>query len=141
VAAYRKFKSDVNNGAGAGIPLHRWAWASESCSCRSNAVKTRHPYVHEDDVRSPVPGEVDGAAAVLRLADNDQVVGSGDDAAETHAHQRLVVGDEDADRHAGRVAVDGICRTAVTSKPPPNRGPALRSPPYNAARSRMPTSP
>src|SRR5262249_56188208 len=69
------------------------------------------------------------------------------------ADQRLVVGDDQAERSAGRgwvahggVTSAGICAgstgmLALTSHPPPRRGPAASSPPYSATRSRRPSRP
>src|SRR5262249_56478511 len=69
------------------------------------------------------------------------------------ADQRLVVGDDHAERSAGRGCVahgggtsPGICAgstgmLALTSHPPPGRGPAARSPPQSAPPSPPPSQP
>jgi hypothetical protein len=48
----------------------------------------------------------------------------GDEHAQCAADQRLVVGEDYADRHQSTVTVDGVGSTAATRKPPSGRGPA-----------------
>src|SRR5206468_1224313 len=83
-------------------------------------------------------GLVDGLAPVHGLADHVEVGLGVEDHAEAGAHQGLVVGDEDSDAHAASLSFGIVARTR---NPPPCRGPACRSPPHNATRSRMPTRP
>ena len=73
--------------------------------------------------------------AVAALGDDLEPVLRRQDPRDARAHDRLVVDETDAD-HAG--ASTG---SRHVTRQPPGVGPASRSPPSAAARSRMPTSP
>ena len=91
-----------------------------------DAVHAGHADVHEDDVGVQGAGLGEGHLAVTGLTD-DLDVGLGlQDEPEPGAQQRLVVHQQDADRHVRGPAVGSV---AVTAKPPPRRGPALSRPP------------
>ncbi len=91
---------------------------------RLEAVHLGHADVHQDDVGSLAHDEVDGLDAVGRLTDDLDVVGGAQQHGEPAAHERLVVGDGDADHPS---APNGS--RAATRKPPPTRGPASSVPP------------
>src|SRR5437588_1095903 len=97
-------------------------------------VQPGHADVHQHDVRSRFAGTLDGLVSVARLPDHLEVRLGVEDQPETGSHERLVVGEQNADH-----APTG--KRARTSKPPPARRPASSSPPQRATRSRMPTSP
>ena len=69
---------------------------------------------------------LDGLDAVLGLGDHVDVLLAGEEHPEAGADHRLVVGDEDADRH-DRPPASG--RRVRSTKPPPFSLPALISPP------------
>ena len=77
-----------------------------------------------------VPDQLDRLGAGPGLADDFEVRGVGDDHAQTGADQRLVVGEDDADRVIGEFCFTGAGSgsRAATRKPPSGRGPALKSP-------------
>ena len=66
---------------------------------RLDPVDARHPDVHQDHVGLELGREAHRLRAVLGLADDLEVVARLEDQAEAAAHERLVVGDQDADRH------------------------------------------
>ena len=67
---------------------------------RLDAVHVRHADVHEHDIRIEFARQGDRLAAVRGLA-NDIDVGFGaEDDANAAAHERLVIREQDADRHA-----------------------------------------
>ena len=101
-------------------------------------VESGHPDVHEEDVRPHASRDVDGVGAVVGFADQFEVVGVADHRGEPGADERLVVGDGDRDGHDSTVPSG---RRALTWNPPLGAGPAMSSPPWTAARSRMPTRP
>ena len=70
-------------------------------------------------------GQSHGLGAVRRLADRVHVGLGVQDHAERHAQQRLVVGEQDADRHAAPSSGGSRSRRAKTRQPPPDRGPAV----------------
>jgi hypothetical protein len=82
-------------------------------------VGDRHADVHQDDIGLELAGEFNCLVAVLGLADDVDLVVSLEDQAEAAAHERLVVGEQDAD-HVGR--------TARTAYPPSSRARVLRVP-------------
>ena len=71
-------------------------------------------------------GALDRLEAVGGLGDDLDVGLAVEDHAEARAHQRLVVDDQDADRHCRRSR--SVSR-ASTAKPRPARGPAESVPP------------
>ena len=76
-----------------------------------DAVHARHAHVHEDDVGVQGPGLGQGGGAVGGLADDGDVLLGLQHHAEAHAHERLVVGEHDADRAAdlaGALRPDGL---------------------------------
>ena len=118
-------------------------------------VQFRHPHVHHHDIGGALPGQPYRGAAVRGLARHLNVGLAAEDHGESGADQILVIDEQHPDRHAaslavGRPAGGGPCRAAdaagsgsraLTSKPPPGRGPAWTVPPYITARSRIPASP
>ena len=68
---------------------------------RLDAVDVGHADVHQDDVRPQAPRLRDRLAPVRRLADDLDVLLGLEDHAEAGADERLVVGDQDAQAHAG----------------------------------------
>jgi hypothetical protein len=88
-------------------------------------VHPRHPDVHEHRVGPGPPDGGDRLGAIGRLGHHLDAV-SGEDHAESGAHQGLVVGDDDPQR-AGHADVHG--RRALIRYPPPGSGPASRVPP------------
>ena len=105
---------------------------------RLDAVEPRHADVHHDDVGPQPQRRLHRLGAVLRLADDLEVGLDVEHGPEAAAHERVVVGDEDADRAHARSPSSG--RLARTAKPS-RSGPASTWPPYNRARSRMPGRP
>jgi len=115
-------------------------------------VHPRHPDVHEDNVGAVLKHRGDRFAAVGGLG-RDRDPGLVQDEPEPAADQCLVIGDDHPQRSArrarlahGGVTSAGVCAgstgiLAVTSHPPPDRGPAASSPPYSATRSRRPSRP
>jgi hypothetical protein len=101
-------------------------------------VEVGHADVHEEHVGAGPFGEGDRLVAVAGFADEFKVVGVADHGGEPGAHERLVVGDGDVDGHTA-TGLKG--RRAVTTKPPWGSGSAVSSPPWTAARSRIPTRP
>ena len=101
-------------------------------------VESGHADVHQEHVGPGRLGDGDGVVAVVGFADEFEVVGVADHRGEAGAHERLVVGDGDADGHVD-AGLTG--RRALTTNPPWGSGPAVSSPPWTAARSRMPTRP
>src|SRR5207244_4343298 len=93
-----------------------------------------HPHVHDHDVGPQDRGHAGRLLAVGRLTDDLEVGLGPDQLSHAGAHQRLVVGDQDLDRHAG------LGRNALTTKPWWHR-PAANSPPSNLTRSPTPASP
>ena len=65
-----------------------------------DAVELGHADVHQDDVGLQPLGLLDGVEAVGGLADDLEVVLGVEDHAEPGAHERLVVGDQQAHAHA-----------------------------------------
>ena len=104
----------------------RGSGVGEPSGCR-DAVELWHPDVHQHDVGFQAQYLVDSLQAGCRLTDDGEVLGGVHDAAQADADERLVVGDDDPDRHdagsAGRASV------ALTLNPPPGMGPASRVPP------------
>src|SRR4051812_2884901 len=102
-----------------------------------DAVESRHPNVHDDDVGPQLAGCFHRLDAVGGLTDNVEVGFGAQDHPVAGPDQALVIGEQDPD-HGVTV---GSGREAVTSKPPSGRWPACRSPPNRATRSRMPRIP
>ena len=65
----------------------------------SEPVELGHPDVHQHDARLQAGRLLDGLAAVGGLADDVDVGLAGQQHAEAAADHRLVVGDQDPDRH------------------------------------------
>ena len=85
----------------------------DDLSCRLDAVHDGHAHVHEHDVGLQLPRECDGFGAVRRLArDLDPGLGR-EDHAEARAHERLVIGEQDADQRSLSYG-----SAARTEKPP-----------------------
>ena len=88
-------------------------------------VDGRHADVHEDDVGPGATRSVDGLGAILGLADHVEVGLGLEDHPKAGAHERLVVGDQDADAHASTPAPSGS-RAWMTYRPRPRRRRAIR---------------
>ena len=121
-------------------------WLEEP-SRRLETIDTRHPDVHQDDVRPVSPRQSDGRIAVGRLGDDLDVRLCLEDHAEPCPNQDLVIGDHDAKASGRSRAYRSLTGAgssgshARTAYPPPNLGPASNRPPTSDARSRMPTRP
>ena len=89
-------------------------------------VELGHPDVHQDDVRVEPSGLVHRFEPVARLGDDLDVLLAREQHAEAGADHRLVVGDEDPDRHRPLLSSG---RRVLSTKPPPLADPALISPP------------
>ncbi len=100
-------------------------------------VELRHADVHEHDVGPRAPHHRDRLGAVVGLAHHLDVVLGVEEDPESGSHERLVVGEGDADQPVSAL----IGSRAHTRKPPEKRGPASRCPPTASARSRMPAMP
>jgi hypothetical protein len=96
------------------------------------AVEAGHADVHQHDVGDEAARRVGRLVAVGGLADHLDAVLRGQQRPKARAHERLVVGEQDAD-HRGSLA--------RTRNPPRAPGPVMSSPSSAAARSRMPFSP
>ena len=93
---------------------------------RLEPVEVRHPDVHQDHVRRMLARRIERLQPVARLPDDlDPRLGL-EDHPEAGAHERLVVHDQDSNRHQADPATGS---RAEMVKPPPSRGPAVRSPP------------
>src|ERR1700722_4095522 len=103
-----------------------------------NAVHARHADVHDDHIGAGVLGEPYRLDSRSGLAGHVDIGGPLDQPAQSGPDERLVVGEDDLDGHR---AGTGTGSRAATWKPPPGRGPAEKSPPISAARSRMPVIP
>ena len=82
--------------------------AREQPPGRLEPVHDRHPDVHQDDVGAGPPAGVDGLRAVAGLGDDSDLRVGLEDHPEAGAHECLVVGDQDADGHAGTPASRGM---------------------------------
>src|SRR5699024_2888433 len=111
------------------------------------AVHVGHPDVHQDHVHPARAHHRHRLCPVGGLPDALHVVGGVDHHPQTAADQGLVVGEQDLDHLVSlhlsqrRPSWDGSGRVAVTSKPPPVRGPALNVPLIAFTRSRIPLRP
>src|SRR5262249_27333417 len=112
--------------------------AREDSLRRLDAVHARHPDVHQHDVRQYALREVDRLGSVAGFTDDVDVRVSVEDHAEAVADERLVVAEQDADRHSG---TDATGSRATTRKPPESIRSAWTVPPKAAARSRIPIRP
>src|SRR5262249_45020263 len=99
-------------------------------------VESGHADVHQDDVGGQGACLCQCLAAVARLAGDAQIWLGFQQHPQALPDQVLVVGDQDADHDGSPTG-----SRAQTVNPPPGRGPARRSPPNTATRSRMPASP
>jgi hypothetical protein len=95
-----------------------------------DAVDARHPDVHQDHVGVQFPGQPDRLGPVAGLAHDVDVVGFLQDHPETGPHQRLVIGQQQADAHrTGPIAAVAVMgRRAWIRHPPAGSGPALTAP-------------
>jgi len=103
-----------------------------------DAVHARHADVHDDHVGAGVPGEPYRLGSGSGLAGHVDIGSPLDQPAQSGPDERLVVGEDDLDDHRTGA---GTGSRAATRKPPPGCGPAEKSPPSSAARSRMPVIP
>ena len=109
-----------------------------------DAVHHRHADVHEHDVGRQFARERDRLGAVGGLAHDLEVGRRVDEHAEAAAHERLVVGDEHADRRVAHVMTRSSRRVAAARRRGSRRpaaAPASNVPPSAATRSRMPARP
>src|SRR5215472_8313891 len=104
-------------------------------------VHARHADVHEDDVGAEPAHRLDRLDAVCGLAHDLDVRLGVQEQAEAGSDHRVVVDDDDADRHGDQASCPGAGRVATTWNPPPATGPASRLPPNSATRSRIPIRP
>src|SRR6266516_7309609 len=93
-------------------------------TCRFDTVELGHAEVHEHDVGLEGAGELDRLEAVPGFPHYFNVVLGPQDHAKASPHERLVVGEQDADHSA--VAYGSRARTA---NPPTVRRPASKVPP------------
>ena len=98
----------------------------EDAAGRLQPVELRHADVHQHDRRIEAGSLVDRLEAVRRLGDDLDVVLVGEQHAEAGPHHRLVVGDEDADRHRPSPPSGSL---ASRTKPPSGAAPAVIVPP------------
>ena len=98
----------------------------EDAPRRLEPVELGHADVHQHDGRVEARRLVDRLEAVARLGDDLHVRLAREQHAEAPAHERLVVGDEDADAHRRRPSTG---RRARRTKPPSGAVPAFISPP------------
>jgi hypothetical protein len=77
-------------------PDRRRAVERDDAARRLDPVELRHADVHQHDVRRQPPGQLDRLGAVGGLADDVEVVLGVEDHLEAGAHERPVVGDQDA---------------------------------------------
>jgi len=89
-------------------------------------VELGHADVHEHDLRLEPGGLVDRLEPVGRLGDDLDALLAPEEHPEARADHRLVVGDEDADRHD---PLRSIGRRVESTKPPSAAVPAVISPP------------
>jgi hypothetical protein len=110
-------------------PGRRLRGAGHNLPGGADPVEDRHADIHEDDVGVGGRRQFDRAGAVAGLADHLQAGSGGEQRDQSGPDQRLVVGDQGADRaHSHReTSLNG--RRATTPKPPPSTGPAVRTPP------------
>ena len=71
--------------------------AAEDVDRGVQAVDFRHPEIEHDDIRLERAIELDGLRPAIGFADDDDVRFVFEDAAEALAHERVVVGEQDAD--------------------------------------------
>ena len=99
---------------------------------RLDAVKPRHPDVHQDDIGLVLKHRRDRLLTVGGLGQHVDARRL-EDEPEAAPHQRLVVGDHHGHRTLDRAASghDAVPAgmAARTCQPPPGRGPAASSPP------------
>ena len=96
-----------------------------------DAVLDRHPDVHEHDVRLQLADERQRLGTVGCLPHRLEVGRGVDEHAKAAAHERLVVGDENADAvaHDCRPPLPPMGSRARTTKPPPSPAPAVERAP------------
>src|SRR5258708_18463451 len=97
----------------------------------------RHPDIEQDDVGFVVRQHGEELDGVARFGDDAQLRIFRHELPEARAHDRVIVGDDDAN-HADACGSGTWRRTVV---PPPSRGAIVNWPPQRMARSRMPSSP
>jgi len=68
---------------------------------RVEAGRPRHPQIHEDDVSLLRDGDPDGIAAVRGLTDHLDALDAGQRRSQPVAEDGVIVGDDDAQAHAG----------------------------------------
>ncbi len=105
-----------------------------------DAVHARHADVHHHHIGVGVPDQLDRIGSGSGFAGHVDAGCLLDQHAQARTDQRLVVGQDDPDGHRAGAGA-GTGSPAATRKPPPGRGPAEKSPPSSAARSRMPVIP
>jgi hypothetical protein len=104
---------------------------------RGDAVETRHPDIHEDDVRAKRRQLLHRLATVGTLGDDLKAVRRRQDSGEARPDDRLVVDDGDSDHRLLPFSTGSSHRT----RQPSPVGPAANSPPSAVARSCIPISP
>jgi hypothetical protein len=92
---------------------------------RLETVDARHTDVEDRHGRPEAPHEADRFCTVAALADDPHVRLAVEDHPQPGARERLVVDDEDVDRHADATTSGSV---ASTRNPPPGIGPAKKRP-------------
>ena len=98
----------------------------EDASGRLEPVQLRHPDIHQDDGGTEPGGLVHGLEPVGRLGDHFNVLLAGEQHAKAGADHRLIVDDENPDRHG---SWSRIGRRVLRTNPPSGAVPAAISPP------------
>ena len=106
----------------------RGAIGREDAPRRLEPVELRHADVHENDGRIESRRLLDGLEPVRRLRDDLDVLLAAEEHPEARPHHRLVVGDENADRHE---PLPPIGRRALRTNPPSRRRPRRHLPPVD----------
>ncbi len=112
-----------------------------------DAVETRHPQIHEDDVRVGGRRQLDGFLPVGGRSHDLDPGHEPEQGDEAVADDGLVVGDDDP--HACSATVTPLVdarpvpfgSSTATRQPVPPAGPAVIEPPSSSRRSRMPVNP
>ena len=106
----------------------------EDCGSGLDPTPARHDDVHQDDVGLVRAGLEDGFAKIARLGHDLDVVLRLEHATEAGADDRVVVDDEDADRHVTGTSIDSVV-------PEPGEDSTSSRPPTRPTRSCIPSSP
>ena len=94
----------------------RRIFGGHDAACRLQAVHDGHADVHQHDVGPGPAGRLDGLRSIVGLGSDAQVLVGFEDHAESGPYEGLVVGDQDADAHAGIASPTGS--RACSANPP-----------------------